>query len=237
MFWMSNIGLVLSSTVLNDHNLTFSGKEAGIRLYTVNSRMGDAVQAQTSGGQPEGNRLEIADPRVSPERSPTKILDQGDLVEFEVNSEAPSTLITSRKFHRDWRAQVLVGGVWKPARTCEVNGVFQGVFLPENAERVRLVFAPWTRYAWIGHLFWLGLLAVTIVRAIRNRPGPANRSGTPRAPACESYLNDKTHIAGSGDHSGFVGGEHGSPQRLDDVVLLPFGQSDIQRKADEPFGL
>ena len=69
-------------------------------------------------------------------------------------------LILSQKFHRDWQAQVFDQSGWVYAKTTVVNGVFQGVLLPQNAQRVRLEFKPYARYAWVAHVFWLILLAL-----------------------------------------------------------------------------
>jgi hypothetical protein len=87
-------------------------------------------------------------------------LDQGDLLEFEVTAGVPSVLVLSQKFHRDWQAQVFDQSSWVSAKTTVINGVFQGVLLPQNVQRVRLEFKPYARYAWIAHFFWLFLLVL-----------------------------------------------------------------------------
>jgi hypothetical protein len=159
MFWMSNISLMLSPMKLTHENLAYLGEESGVHLHKVISRMGDSLQV-TPPTSTVAEDLHIADPRLLPRHIPTKLLDQGDLLEFEVTSGAPSVLFLSQKFHRDWKAQVFDQSGWVPAKTTVINGVFQGVLLPQNAQRVRLEFKPYTRYAWVAHVFWLILLAL-----------------------------------------------------------------------------
>ncbi len=162
MFWMSNIGLVLSPVTLISRNLEYAGEESGVHLFKVPSRMGEGLQvglAENSGGD-DREGLQLRDPRRMATHAPTKRLDQGDVVEFEVTPGEPSVLLLSRKFHPRWQAQVCgQSGLWVPAKTTVINGVFQGVLLPERARRVRLEFKPYARFAWVAHVFWLLLLA------------------------------------------------------------------------------
>ena len=51
----------------------------------------------------------------------------------------------SKKFHLDWKAQAFNQSGWVPAKTTVINGVFQGVLLSQNAQRVRLEFKPYAR--------------------------------------------------------------------------------------------
>lgn len=170
MFWMSNIGLMLSSTKLIHENLEYLGEESGVHLHKVISRMGDSLQVASAQVSADTDGLQVADPRLLPRHAPLKQLDQGDLLEFEVTPGAPSVLVLSQKFHRDWQAQVFDQSIWAPAKTTVINGVFQGVFLPQNAQRVRLEFKPCARYAWVAHGFWLILLALPGFKAW-NRQG------------------------------------------------------------------
>jgi hypothetical protein len=158
MFWMSNIGLVLSPTKLVHGNLEYLGEEAGVHLHKVSSRMGDSLQIPVP--EPLGtDEVPAVDPRRTPGHQPTKSQDLGDALEFVVKPGSPSILVLSQKFHRDWRAQVYGRSCWVPAKTVVVNGVFQGVLLPEGTERVRLEFKPFARFAWVAHGFWLVLLS------------------------------------------------------------------------------
>jgi len=152
---------MLSPTMLTHENLEYLGEESGVHLHKVISRMGDSLQVtlppQTS---TVADGLHIADPRFLIKHTSAKLLDQGDLLEFEVVSGAQSVLILSQKFHRDWQAKTFDQSGWTSAKTIVVNGVFQGVLLPLNAQRVRLEFKPYARYAWVAHVFWLTLLAL-----------------------------------------------------------------------------
>jgi hypothetical protein len=170
-FWMSDVGLMLSPNPLADPKLQDLGEEASVRLYGVGSHMGESWQAIVSQAIPTNDELQIPDPRSLPSRPSVKRIDQGDAREFDVTPGAGSVLILSQIYHRDWRSQVLADGVWRPARTVAINGVLQGVLLPPDAQRVRLEFRPFARYAFIAHVFWLFLLGCLIVRAWRARRG------------------------------------------------------------------
>lgn len=171
MFWMSNISMMLSPTKLMHDNLEYLGDESGIHLYKVISRMGDSLQVIfPQASISVADDLQVVDPRLLPKHTPSKELDQGDLLEFKVTPGAPSVLILSQKFHRNWQAKVFDQSGWVPTKTAVVNGVFQGTFLPKEAQRVRLEFKPYVRYAWISHVFWLFSLALLAFRARqRNR--------------------------------------------------------------------
>jgi hypothetical protein len=96
---------------------------------------------------------------------PTKTLDQGDLLKFDVQGNSPaSLLILSQKFHRDWHAQALTASGWTDVTTVPVNDVFQGVLLPERTQKVHMQFKPYVRFAWIAHIFWLFVLMVLVLR-------------------------------------------------------------------------
>lgn len=158
MFWMSNIGLVLSPTPLAHENLKDLGAVSGIHLSKVISHMGDSIQVTPPRLDMSARKLKIADPRLLPNHNPIKLQDKGDILEFEVAQGAQSVLILSQKFHRDWQAQILAGDGWKSAVTSKVNGVFLGVLIPAGVQRVRVEFKPFSRFAWIAHIFWLLML-------------------------------------------------------------------------------
>jgi hypothetical protein len=159
MFWMSNIGLMLSSAELHQSNLKDLGVVSGVHLYGVTSRMGAALQVAVPQATAAGNELQIADPRRLPTHTPSILRNQGDRLEFGVTPGQASVLILSQKYYRDWQANVLTPAGWAPAKTTAVNGVFQGVLLPGGAQRVRLEFRPYARYAWIAHVVWILLAA------------------------------------------------------------------------------
>jgi hypothetical protein len=96
-------------------------------------------------------------------------VDQGDQLEFDLQDSEASLLILSQKFHRDWYAQVLTSSGWSGVETVAVNGIFQGVLLPEGGQKVRLQFFPFVRFAWIAHAFWLLILIVLGFQALCSR--------------------------------------------------------------------
>lgn len=167
MFWMSNISLMLSPNTLQHESLDYLGEVSGIHLYKVISRMGDSLQLVPEKLDMSTDKWDVSDPRALIRHAPKKLVDMGDLLEFEVVSGAPSVLVLSQKFHRDWSAQLLTADGWSPAVTSEVNGVFQGVLLPPDTKRVRLEFKPFSRYAWVAHVFWLLMLALIGFKALQ----------------------------------------------------------------------
>lgn len=168
MFWMSNVGVMLSPAPIEHPNLRFLTNEAGVHAYKVLDRMGESIQVGS--GTAEGaQELKLDDPRRLPRLPSTKRLDQTDLLEFDVTPGQPSWLVLSQKYHRDWQAQALIGGTWQGAVTAPVNGVFQGVKLAPQATQVRLRFMPHVRHAWIAHAFWLLLLGGLLAWWLRGR--------------------------------------------------------------------
>ena len=166
-FWMSNISLILSPSMLTNKDLVYLGEESDIFMYKVASRMGDSIQVTVPETSVKGDNVQIADPRLLPVHTPTKVLDEGDRREYEVTPGAASVLVLSQTYYRDWQASVSGQSGWIPAKTVLVDGVFQGILLPPNVQRVRLDFRPFVRYAWIGHLFWLLMIVVVIWRVGR----------------------------------------------------------------------
>ncbi|WP_127806782.1 hypothetical protein [Hydrogenophaga sp. NH-16] len=185
MFWMSNIGLILSPRQLVHDNLAPLGESSGVRLYQVVSRMGEALQVFPPRLDGEANAWRIPDPRSLPRHAPNKLLDRGDVLEFEVTPSVPSVLLLSQKFHRDWHARVYNRGGWRSAQTAEINGIFQGVILPSETFRVRLDFKPFARHAWLAHAFWFYCScwrASGSGRHIDNKLWKAHEKGEPHHP-------------------------------------------------------
>lgn len=161
MFWMSNISLILSPGKTEHEKLEYLGAESGIHLYRVVSRMGESLQVHPPQLDMSSTKLVLDDPRELTRNVPIKILNEVDVLEFEVTPSAPSVFLLSQKYHRDWEAHADTNIGWQAAQTIEINGVFQGVLLPSETHRVRLDFKPLTRYAWIAHVFWFLLLVLT----------------------------------------------------------------------------
>ena len=160
VFWMSNISLILSPSMLTNKNLIYLGEESDIFMYKVTSRMGASIQVTVPETSVKDDNAQIADPRLLPVHTPTKVLDEGDRLEYQVTPGAGSVLVLSQTYYRDWQAWVSGQSGWIPAKTVLVDGVFQGILLPPNVQRVRLDFRPFVRYAWIGHLFWFLMIVL-----------------------------------------------------------------------------
>ncbi len=168
MFWMSNIGLMLSPVKLNHENLEYLGEESGVHLHKGISRMGESVQITMPINNINNADLQISNPRLQEHFRPVKLIDQGDLLEYKVDPNKQSVLVLSQKFHKDWQAQVFRNSKWVPAKVTAVNKVFQGVLLPQDTKKVRLKFKPFSRFAWIGHIFWAILFILLVVRALQS---------------------------------------------------------------------
>lgn len=175
VFWMSNISLILSSTKLEHQNLEYLGQSGDVYLYRVISRMGCCLQITPFADHTTHDGVQITDPRSSVAYQPVKTLDQGDLIAFKILDSHASLLILSQKFHRDWHAQVLASSGWMVARTVAVNGIFQGVLLPDGTRMVRLRFKPFVRLAWVSHIFWMFILMLLAYQALHPRAGTGPR--------------------------------------------------------------
>jgi hypothetical protein len=170
-FWMSNVSLVLSRSKIEHPNLEHLGTSGPVYLYRVTSRMGCCLQVGMASDGMTADGARIADPRRALPAHPVMTADRGDAMELDLKPGPASLLIVSQKFHRDWRAQVLSESGWVPATTLPVNGVFQGVMLPDGARKVKLEFLPYVRFAWIAHVFWVFVLAALAFQAMRARRG------------------------------------------------------------------
>ncbi len=170
LFFVSNIGLILSQNEIYNRNLEYIGEESGFHFYKVISRMGDNLQViplQTHNMDSED--FEVTDIQSLQKYSSSKELDQGDLLEFNVTPGIPSVLILSQKFHPDWRAEVRLKTGWIAAKTIIVNGIFQGISLPKNTYQVRLQFKQFVSYAWVGHIFWFLLLIFLVFKFLQRK--------------------------------------------------------------------
>jgi len=177
MFWMSDIALVLSASKVEHANLEYLGTSGAVHLHRVTSRMGCCLQLSLPAGAVAPDGVRIAEPRTALPIRANRTVDQGDLAEIDVVPGGGGLLVVSHKFHRDWRAEAFTGNGWIAAQTTPVNGVFQGVLLPDGARKVKLEFRPYVRLAWIAHAFWLLVLALLAIRAMRTRYRPAASAG------------------------------------------------------------
>lgn len=169
MFWMSNIGLILSPQKIIHPNLEYLGEESSVHLHRVLSGMGEALQVFTNQFDSNRSRVALSDPRASNSRVPIKRADRGDVLEFDIESGATSLFILSQKFHHDWQAVVFTGNKWLPATTVEVNGVFQGVWIPSQSRHVKLEFKALSRFAWVAHVCWGLFIVIAAVHLLMRR--------------------------------------------------------------------
>lgn len=167
MFWMSNVSLILSPEALEHENLDFIDTVQGVRLYRVRSRMGEVLQVMLPSLHLSGNAVEIRDPRLEVTSRPTIERDLGDRIDLRLNSRERSLVVLSQKYHRDWQALAYGKSGWTAIDTTSVNGVFQGVLVPEGTEVVKIEFKPYVRHSWVGHLFWFLLFFFVVLRRFR----------------------------------------------------------------------
>lgn len=112
------------------------------------------------------------DPRSLVTHQPAKTVDQGDLLEFEVQGSQASLLDSESKVPSTLACTSadLVG--LDGCEDCSGQWVFQGALLPEGAQKAKLQFLPFVRFAWITHIFWLLVLVVLVFQALRSRVSP-----------------------------------------------------------------
>jgi hypothetical protein len=178
IFWMSNIGLVISPTSILHPNLERFGVEGTLQLHRVRDSMGCCLQSPTATKAGPGGISSTTREGIRP----VKTTDQGDVLEFEVHNypDTDSVLTLSQQYHHDWRASVRTASGWQAASTVPVNGVFQGVVIPAKSELVRLQFMPFVRFAWIAHVFWVIVMLMAVLGHYRHRRLPeAVRSSRP----------------------------------------------------------
>lgn len=156
-FWMSNIGLLLSLRKIHHENVTFVGQEGEVRFYQVRSRMGEALQVFVS--RPSDKNVELGDLRTLSNRASRKLTTKGDLREYTVQNGQPSMLVLSQQYNKNWKAWAYTGAKRQQIETYMVNGFFQAAYIPSGVDIVRFEYLPWSRFSWIGHLFWGGLAA------------------------------------------------------------------------------
>jgi hypothetical protein len=174
VFWMSNIGLVISPAPILHPNLERFGAEGTLQLYRVRDSMGCCLQSPTTTKAGPGDISSTTREGIRP----VKTSDQGDVLEFEVHNypDTDSVLTLSQQYHNDWRASVRTASGWQVARTVPVNGAFQGVVIPATSELVRLQFMPFVRFAWIAHVVWVIVILMAVLGRYRHRRLPVIRA-------------------------------------------------------------
>jgi hypothetical protein len=150
VFWMSNIGALLSIKPIDypgiqlAYTVAYGGK-ARYYIYRNAVRMGKVIQVATNENTGSAD-TEIGDPRLQNPVTPPTIRDVSDAMEYGNALAVPSILMVSQKFHPFWEARVEINGTWQKAETTQVNGVFLGVHVPAAATRVQLQFNPYSRW-------------------------------------------------------------------------------------------
>ena len=170
-FWMSNIGLIISSEKILDDDLKLIDKEAGLFLYHVNSRMGQFSQVSLKESyELKSNNITITNIDNIQKFYSKEKLDKGDFKEFKVTATSKQTiLILSQKYYRDWDAVGFGKNGEFRLKTIEVNGVFQGIIIPPFTDTIHFTFRPMARYSWIAHIFWLLLTLLLIFKQIKHK--------------------------------------------------------------------
>jgi hypothetical protein len=167
MFWMSNIGMIMSHQPLNHPNLTAVDAVGEAYLYTTVTRMGPSWRMPVVDNN--ANDIRIDDYRTRPNLLISSYIDHGDRIELTVEPMAQPTLVViSEQFSPAWQAQVFDGQTWQSARTVTVNGAFLGVVVPKNAQDIQLTYATPVQWMWLSHLVW-GLIGCGMLVVNRRR--------------------------------------------------------------------
>lgn len=175
-FWMSNIGLILSSDKIIDNNLILIEEILGINFYKVKSRMGEAILLELSDKELAGIDLNQLEPRDFKTYEINKEVNKNDFIAINLNQKNSSILILSQKYHKDWMAEVKTEKGWVKVPTMAVNNIFQGVLLPQTSKRVEISFKPYSKYAWIAHLFWMLVFICIIFKSLKKYNLKINKS-------------------------------------------------------------
>ncbi len=166
MFWMSNIGMVMSHQPLTHPNVALAAQIDNAFLYTTTTRMGPSWRTAVVNNNADDIRLD--DYRTRPNLPISSHIDRGDRIELAVEPVAQTTLVViSEQFSPDWQAQVFDGQTWRAARTVTVNGAFLGVIVPSDARAIQLDYVTTIRWMWLSHLTWLiiGCVVLGVNRA------------------------------------------------------------------------
>lgn len=167
MFWMSNIGLVMSHQPLNQPNLTAVTHVGDAYLYTTVTRMGPSWRTAVVNNN--ASDIRIDDYRTRPSLPIIRHVDGGDRINVTVEALPHATLVViSEQFSRAWHAQVFDGQSWQSVRTVTVNGAFLGVIMPKNTQDIQLTYTTSVQWMWLSHLMW-GLISCGVLVVNRRR--------------------------------------------------------------------
>jgi hypothetical protein len=170
MFWMSNIGMVMSHQPLTHPNLTAVATVGDTYLYTTETRMGSSWRMPVVDNN--ANDIRIDDYRSRPSIPIIAHIDHGDRIDITIAPRPYTTLIViSEQFSPAWQAQVFDGQTWQATRTVTVNGAFLGVLVPNNIRTVQLTYTTPVQWMWLSHLVW-GLIVCGVLLMNRRRGQP-----------------------------------------------------------------
>ncbi|MEY3991100.1 MAG: hypothetical protein RI985_2181, partial [Chloroflexota bacterium] len=161
MFWMSNIGMVMSHQPLTHPNLTSVATVGDAYLSTTVTRMGSSWRIPVVDNN--ASDIRIDDHRTRPSLPIIRHVDGGDRINITVEVLPHATLIViSEQFSPAWQAQVFDGDSWQMARTVTVNGAFLGVIMPKNTQDIQLTYTTPVQWMWLSHLVW-GLIGCGVL--------------------------------------------------------------------------
>jgi hypothetical protein len=139
----------------------------GVHLYRVGTYRGCCVRLPIAAAGPE--------PRLPPLMTAdwdaaTLRMDAGDRLELDLAPRpGAGVLVLSRAFHPQWRARGADAGGTHALRTLAADGIFLAGELPAGTRSVTVEFVPYSRLAWIAHVFFVVLAAWLAIRALARR--------------------------------------------------------------------
>jgi hypothetical protein len=167
MFWMSNIGMVMSHQPLTHPNLTEVARIGNAHLYTTTTRMEPSWRIAVI--NTTTNDIRIDDYRSRSSMPIITHIDHGDRIDITVEALPHTTLVViSEQFSPSWQAQVFDGQAWQSARTVTINGAFLGVIVPQNAQNIQLTYTTPVQWMWLSHLVW-GMIGCVVIMVNQRR--------------------------------------------------------------------
>lgn len=173
LFWLSNIGVVLSRTPIDHPALRVAARVGPVVVQTVARRMGPVWHLPLS-ATPHGQDVRLTQIPSQPGLPITGYRDSGDALVVDVTPQPrPSLLLFSVLQRPQWQAIAVGPAGDVSARSVSVNGVYVGVIVPAATTQVRLTYVTPVQWMWVSHtawaLVWLGY-AVYAVRRWQRPP-------------------------------------------------------------------
>ena len=169
IFYLANIGILVSDHKINSPAISFIEQQGSMFLYRVKEPMGCCVRYQTD-TEENLSSLSLKDIMLSDRLSWKKTEDKTNLIRFELSNTSASAITLSQKYHKYWQASVKVEDQWLDAPTFAAGDIFQSVLIPANASELTLEFKPYIRYAWYSFVvFALWLVTLLISSSVKKR--------------------------------------------------------------------